>query len=130
LRDLTRPFKALADPNRLRILNLLAEKPLCVCEIASVLELAVSTVSKHLSILRDAGFITYEKDAKWVNYSLSSAANPPLITDLLALIRRRLHNDPQFKTDRSKAAAVDRNRICFIESSRREHDQLLKGVNV
>jgi ArsR family transcriptional regulator len=115
MRDLARPFKALSDSNRLRILNLLAEKPLCVCEIRSVLGLAVSTVSKHLSVLRDAGFITDKKDAKWVNYSLSSGANSPLTADLLASIRRTLFNNPQFKADRRKVRTVDRNRLCGIE---------------
>jgi ArsR family transcriptional regulator len=117
MHDLARPFKALADSNRLRILNLLSEKPLCVCEITSVLGFAVSTVSKHLSVLRDAGFITDKKDAKWVNYSLTSEADTPLTSDLLALIRQRLHNDPQFKEDRRKVRTVDRNRLCGIESS-------------
>lgn len=117
MRDAAKPFKALSDANRLRILNLLTEKPLCVCEITSVLGLAVSTVSKHLSILRDAGFINDKKDAKWVNYSLASAIDFPLAGDLLTAVRRRLFNNPQFEADRRKAAAADRNRICGSEPS-------------
>jgi DNA-binding transcriptional ArsR family regulator len=51
-------FKALSDKNRIRIIKMLQKKPLCVCEIRAVLKLAVSTVSQHLSILREAGLIT------------------------------------------------------------------------
>ena len=57
LKEKAKIFKALSDPNRLRILKMLQTKDLCVCEITSVLNLATSTVSKHLSILRDSGFI-------------------------------------------------------------------------
>ena len=67
----TQVFKALSDANRLRILNMIVEKPLCVCEITDILELATSTVSKHLSILRDSGLIVDEKNGKWVNYRIS-----------------------------------------------------------
>ena len=57
----TKIFKALSDNSRLRILKMLQTKSLCVCEIQDILGLAASTVSKHLSILRDAGFISEEK---------------------------------------------------------------------
>jgi len=57
VRDLSRVFKALSDMNRVRILKMLEIRPLCVCEITEVLQLATSTVSKHLSILRDTHFI-------------------------------------------------------------------------
>jgi DNA-binding transcriptional ArsR family regulator len=116
LRDLTKPFKALSDPNRLRILNLLAVRPLCVCEIASVLGLAVSTVSKHLSILRDTGFITDEKDARWVNYSLAPKSGSSLTADLFAAVRRRMSDDPVSVADRKKVHTVDRNHICGIDT--------------
>ena len=53
----TETFKALSDPNRTRILKMLQVRPLCVCEITELLGLATSRVSKHLSILRNAGFL-------------------------------------------------------------------------
>ena len=112
MHDLEKPFKALSDSNRLRILNMLAEKPLCVCEIAAVLGLAVSTVSKHLSILRDAGFIEDRKDAKWVNYSLAVHSGPSLTEDLAVLVRRQTLDDPMFFADREKLKTVDRNSLC------------------
>ena len=58
----TKIFKALSDNSRLRILKMLQSKSLCVCEVQDVLGLATSTVSKHLSVLREAGFIKEEKE--------------------------------------------------------------------
>jgi ArsR family transcriptional regulator len=117
MHDPSKPFKALADSNRLRILNLLGEKPLCVCEITSVLGLAVSTISKHLSILRDAGFIDDHKDGKWVDYSLSTGADSPMIKDLLALMRRSIFKEAPFNADRKKALKADRRVLCGSKSS-------------
>ncbi len=52
MKDTTTLFKALSEPNRLRILKMLQRKPLCVCEITDILQLAASTVSQHLNILK------------------------------------------------------------------------------
>src|SRR3990170_6304756 len=70
--DKVKFFKALSDSNRLRILKILQTRPLCVCEITNVLELATSTVSQHLKILKEAGFIIEEKEGKWVNYLINT----------------------------------------------------------
>ena len=61
MRPIIKIFKALSDTNRLRILKILEIRPLCVCEIREVLQLATSTVSKHLSILREADLIVDDK---------------------------------------------------------------------
>lgn len=75
MEDKVKFFKALSDTNRLRILKMLQTNPLCVCEITNVLELATSTVSQHLKILKEAGFIIEEKDGKWVNYLINPRPN-------------------------------------------------------
>ena len=64
MRDVVKVFKALSDSNRVRILKMLEVRPLCVCEITRILNLATSTVSKHLSILRDVDFILDHKEGK------------------------------------------------------------------
>ena len=62
--------KALADENRVRILLALQGRELCVCQLIDLLQLAPSTVSKHLSILRQARFITSRKEGRWIYYRL------------------------------------------------------------
>ena len=64
-------LKAIADENRLRILCLLKEKPLYVCEIESILRTTQSNVSRHLAKLRDRGLIDAEKEAQFVRYKLN-----------------------------------------------------------
>ena len=71
LEQYTEIFKALSEPSRVRILKMLQVKPLCVCEITDVLGLKSSTVSEHLSILRENGLITSEKKGKLVFYKLN-----------------------------------------------------------
>lgn len=114
MREFSKIFKALADPNRLRILKMLEIKPLCVCEIQAVLGLAASTVSKHLSILRDAGFILEQKDKKWVIYSLSNFSQNELINHLLPLVQKYYPKDELLKQDMEKVKKVDRKVLCNI----------------
>lgn len=104
-------FKALGDSNRLRILKMLEERALCVCEVQEILQLSTSTVSKHLSILRDAGMISDTKDGKWVNYSLGDSSSA-LVRALKALVAESLNDEPVVKEDRRKAKQVDRAKIC------------------
>ena len=112
MKDMIRMFKALSDPGRLRILAMLGVKPMCVCEITAVLGLAVSTVSKHLSLLKDAGFIIDEKDQKWVEYRLNRETADPRTEELLDMHQRMTADDPQIEKDRIAAAAADRREIC------------------
>lgn len=67
-------FKAAADPCRLKILKLLREGELCVCEIMTALDRPQSSTSHHLSILKDAGLIKERKEGKWSHYRLSDGA--------------------------------------------------------
>ena len=107
-------FKALGEANRLRILKMLEIRPLCVCEITAVLQLATSTVSKHLSILRDAGFIIDQKEGKWVNYCLGDAAEGEEIHQLQRLLLSGLSKDETVQRDAEKVRSVDRYEICNV----------------
>jgi len=63
-------LKALAHPTRLFMIEELAKKSYCVCELTEMVGLDISTVSKHLSILKNAGLVSVEKKGKQVFYSL------------------------------------------------------------
>jgi ArsR family transcriptional regulator, arsenate/arsenite/antimonite-responsive transcriptional repressor len=78
--------KALADPQRVRILLLLRHGELCVCQIVAVLGLAPSTISKHLSLLADAGLIDMRKQGRWAYYRLPArdAADATPLVDWLS----------------------------------------------
>jgi|DewCreStandDraft_4_1066084.scaffolds.fasta_scaffold00209_63 ArsR family transcriptional regulator len=107
-------FKALSDKNRIRILLMLTKKSLCVCEIQYILGVTVSTVSKHLSILKEAGFIVDEKQGKWVNYSLNTSSKDIAMNQLLLILPFYLSDDEQIKSDLEKVLVIDRNDLCHI----------------
>jgi len=67
----SRFFKALADETRLRILNLLEVREMCVCEIMVALDLTQPTASHHLGILENAGVVKSRKEGKWVFYKVA-----------------------------------------------------------
>jgi DNA-binding transcriptional ArsR family regulator len=83
-------FQAMADPCRLKILMLLREGELCVCEIMIGLDRPQSSTSHHLSILKDAGLIKERKDGRWSRYRLSEGA----VIEMLNLAR--LMKDAKF----------------------------------
>ena len=112
MRELVQTFKALSDANRIRILKMLEVRPLCVCEITAVLGLAASTVSKHLSILRDAGLIFDMKEGKWVNYYLNTTSQKNYVRELLPLIREWLPDEAQIAKDREQVNVVNREILC------------------
>jgi len=114
LKHIAKIFKALSDTNRLRILRMLNSRPLCVCEIREILQLATSTVSAHLSILKEADLIVDEKDNKWVNYSLNTNSKNPAIKKILSVVLKETETDQNFQIDLEKITTVDRNKICGI----------------
>lgn len=114
MRKLVKVFKALSDSNRIRILKMLEIRPLCVCEITEVLQLATSTVSKHLSILREADFIIDEKEGKWVNYYINRKQTNEYVRHLLPLIRAWLPDNEQILNDEKKVQTVDRKELCGV----------------
>ncbi|MGD8896724.1 MAG: metalloregulator ArsR/SmtB family transcription factor [Acidobacteriota bacterium] len=71
-------LKAMGHPVRLRILAMLREGELCVCQMTALLDLATSTVSAHLSDLKRAGLVSERKQARWVFYRLVDEESPTL----------------------------------------------------
>lgn len=68
-------FKALADPTRIRILNLLAQssEPVCVCDITDQFPLGQPTISHHLKVLRDVRFVIAERRGTFMHYQVNQA---------------------------------------------------------
>ena len=104
--------KALADPTRLRVIAALRQRELCVCELCDALETTQSTLSTHLTLLRDAGITSTRKHGKWVYYRLSDEAAPLIETFLRhfadATRDKRMHRD----TDRLRQRLKLRENGC------------------
>lgn len=106
MRELELALKAAGDPTRTRILKLLEEGGLCVCQVQAVLHLAPSTVSKHLAILRIAGLVEDRRDGKWTEYALATEGSNTFAQAVLRMIRGPLDRDPLVVADRKRLREV------------------------
>jgi DNA-binding transcriptional ArsR family regulator len=97
--------KALSDPNRVRAVRALENGELCVCQITALLQLAPSTVSKHMSILRGAGLVEWRKEERWMYYRLPERPAPH-IQGALDWIRRSLADDPIVHADSTRLGKI------------------------
>jgi ArsR family transcriptional regulator, arsenate/arsenite/antimonite-responsive transcriptional repressor len=112
-------LKTLGHPARLRILAVLRGGEMCVCQIHSVLGLAASTVSEHLSELRRAGLLAERKDGRWVYYELKPKAD---LQDLVEGLWPHLDEVRQVKADLKAARTVRKaplSAICARDKPRR-----------
>jgi DNA-binding transcriptional ArsR family regulator len=106
MRHLVRTTKALADDNRIRILGALKGRELCVCQLIELLGLAPSTVSKHLSILRNARLIESRKAGRWIYYRMAGDDAPRQITAALNWVLQTFAESRQHEADNLKLDAI------------------------
>jgi len=106
MRYLVDVIKALADENRLRTIHALQGRELCVCQIVELLELAPSTVSKHMSILKQARLVEGRKDGRWMYYRLADKGIDRLGREALDWINASLRSDTELKQDRKKLRTI------------------------
>ena len=105
MRDLVKVLKALSDETRIRMLKLLFEGELCVCEIMQVLEISQSRASRNLGILREAGLLKDRRDGQWVHYSLSEHALSRF-SKLIELVEDSLRVDETILKDKENLRCV------------------------
>ena len=111
--------KALADENRVRILAALRSRELCVCQVIALLELAPSTVSKHLSILRNARLIASRKQGRWMYYRLAGDEAPAEIEDSLSWIFRSIGENTRIVEDSlrlKEILKIDPEVLCSLQA--------------
>ena len=105
-RDTLAALKALGDENRLRALLACSEQELCVCQITELLQLAPSTVSKHMSILRQADLVESRKEGRWIYYRLSKEFAAAPVQAMVDALCARLTSDPKWKRDQAALAEI------------------------
>ena len=94
-------FRALADPTRLRLLNLVADREICVCYLTEILRVSQPKISRHLAYLRRAGIVVARRQGKWMYYRLL----PPRDVGAAAILRetlRHLRRDASLRRDLAK----------------------------
>ena len=115
MRDFMYITKALADVTRVRILMALRGGELCVCQITELFGMAPSTVSKHLSILHQAGLVASRKADRWVYYRLPGQEAGSVVHSTLAWTVKAIEAEPQILADTKqikKILKTDLAEIC------------------
>lgn len=104
---------AMADSTRLRIVRLVEEEAMCVCELADILEMPQSSVSSHIQVIRKAGLLDSERCEKWMYYRVA-AEKKELLERLLTEFEGALEKDATLKRDakRAKARLAEREDSC------------------
>jgi len=95
-------FKALGEPTRLRIVRLLAEKELCVCELEEIMNMSQPRISQHLKVLKQAGLVKERREAQRRMCSLNWEVYNSFIEELDAFMRKPLEELPGFEEDAKK----------------------------
>ncbi len=110
-------IKALSDGSRLRTIAALSSVPeLCVCQITELLGLATATVSRHISVLQNAGLVESRKDGRWVYYRLS----PDFPQRLRKWMEADLMQSPDIQWDQyrlNQITAIDVEELCRSKTS-------------
>ncbi len=115
MREILNITKALADENRLRALYALQPKELCLCQIIELLGLAPSTVSKHMSILKQARLIEGRKEGRWIYYRLTDSEEPAGVQKAIAWVCGALAKTQRIGEDGKrlkKILCMDREELC------------------
>jgi DNA-binding transcriptional ArsR family regulator len=115
MREFMNITKALADENRVRMLLTLRGGELCVCQITEVFGLAPSTISKHLSILYQAGLAESRKDGRWIYYRLPGKEAPAAVRRAIDWVAQSVNGSPRVAEDAArlkKIQAMDPVELC------------------
>ena len=112
--DLAEFLKALSDETRLRIMALLFQKEMCVCEICDVIGESQPKVSRHLAKLRDADLVRDERQSQWVFYYLKT--DNKTASEIMSTIIRNIDEHPILNEDMQKLNEnVKKSKLCKRE---------------
>ena len=114
MREFMAITRALSDPNRVRILLALRRHELCVCQITELFGLATSTVSKHLSVLQQAGLVQSRKTERWVYYRLAGKEAAAAVREAIDWVHKSLGQAAEARADRTKLKRILRMDLAEI----------------
>lgn len=112
MRELVKVLKAVADKNRLCIFKMLQHKKMCVCELSAALGISAPSVSRHLSLMKDAGLITDERDGMWTNYMLCREKLNTYAPVIQAQLKDWINDDDGIKNMLKKTETLKREELC------------------
>ncbi len=131
MREFMTIVRALGDENRVRALLALRDRELCLCQIIELLELAPSTVSKHMSILKQARLVDTRKSGRWVFYSLAGNGAAPEVQGAIAWLCKSLEGDTFVLQDDDRLQEIlkwDLSILCSLQG-RKVNERCLHTAN-
>ena len=116
--EVARLFAALADPTRLRLLNLMDGREVCVCYFVEILKQGQPKISRHLAYLRRAGIVSARREGKWMHYSMERPADAGACTILDATLRSfKLDSEMQADLARLGKACCEPQRFVTLRGA-------------
>lgn len=103
--DMEMLFRALADPTRLRLINLMSGGEICVCFFVEVLGTNQPKISRHLAYLKRAGIVSARREGKWISYRISTPDNPHAAR-VLSDVQAWLAQDKEMQRERAQLMKV------------------------
>ena len=98
-------FRALADTTRLRLLNLIADREICVCYFVEILKMSQPKISRHLAYLRKAGIVASRREGKWMHYRLTIPQDE-VAARILRETLKHLRERPEMKRDVARLSSA------------------------
>lgn len=108
--------KALSDETRLRLLMALRTDELCLCQLIDLLQLAPSTVSKHMALLQQAGLVERRKEGRWHFYRLADKQSPQAADQALAWVIASLAEEPMILEDAERLMEIRRKDLVELST--------------
>jgi len=112
VRELVKVLKAVADKNRLRIFKMLQHKKMCACELSAALGITRPSVSRHLSLMKDAGLVEDQRNGPWVDYSLCEEKINQYAPVIQSQLKEWINDDPNIKEIIKKTKGLSREDLC------------------
>lgn len=111
MRDFERTFKALGQATRLKIIMLLSEQELCVCELEEILGISQSAASQHMRILKASDLVIEERRGQWVFYSLNRGMLQQQFSECLTIVEHGLSASTKMTAELQKLKEMQKNPI-------------------
>ena len=122
MKDLVKVYKVLSDESRLRILNLLLERPCCVCEVMQALDISQSKASRGLGALYDVGILKLHKDGLWSLYSIDWGGMDNNLNTIIKATTDGFRMNKAMLADRERLKKAERvGPSCIVKTCKKEN---------
>jgi ArsR family transcriptional regulator, arsenate/arsenite/antimonite-responsive transcriptional repressor len=129
MEELAQLYKALSEETRIRIMMLLTQGELCVCDIQAVLDEPQPKVSRHLAYLKHSGLVSSKRAGVWMHYLIKESADE-MCKAQLVFMEENLSKLPQYSADREKLQEFQQQKDCDALPRPRKEGRTAAGKTI